>query len=63
MWNSDFSFADTDVVRDQLYQLCVHKSMGTDGIHPRVLRELTNVMAGHNIHLRKVLGAWRVPVD
>ena len=39
--NSDFPFVDTEIVRDQLYQLNVHKS-----IHPSILKELADVMAG-----------------
>ncbi|PKU46059.1 rna-directed dna polymerase from mobile element hypothetical protein [Limosa lapponica baueri] len=44
--NSDFPFVDTEIIRDQLYQLNVHKSMGPDKIYPRVLKKLANVMAG-----------------
>ncbi|KAM9245617.1 RNA helicase Mov10l1 [Leptosomus discolor] len=36
--NSDFPFVDTEVVKDMLYQPNVHKSMGPDGILPRVPR-------------------------
>ena len=32
-------------VRDLLLHLDCHKSMGPDGIHPRVPRELTEVIA------------------
>ncbi|KFU92086.1 hypothetical protein M959_00552, partial [Chaetura pelagica] len=32
-------------VRDQLSNLDIHKSMGPDGIHPWVLRELVGVIA------------------
>jgi len=37
---------DAEVVRDQLYQVNVHKSMRPDGIHPRALKELADLMAG-----------------
>lgn len=49
VWNSDFSFVDSEIVRDQLYQLNVYNSMEPDGICPRVLREVANVMAGASL--------------
>ena len=42
----EFASADEDWVKDQLSNLDIHKSMGPDGTHPQVLRELVKVITG-----------------
>ncbi|KAK4823199.1 hypothetical protein QYF61_027208 [Mycteria americana] len=62
--NSDFPFVDAEIVRDQLYQLNVLKSMCPDGIHPRALKELVDVMAGPlSIIYQRSWESGEVPAD
>ncbi|GAB0189276.1 mitochondrial enolase superfamily member 1 [Grus japonensis] len=41
----DFPLVKEDQVRDHLGKLDIHKSMGPNGMHPRVLRQLAGVIA------------------
>lgn len=54
--NSNFPFVDTEIVGDLLYPLNIHKSMGSDRIHPRVLKELVGVIAGPSRSSDNILG-------
>ncbi|KAK4807113.1 hypothetical protein QYF61_018454 [Mycteria americana] len=63
-WGNDKLPADSELVRDLLLQLDAHKSMGPDGIHPRVLKELANVIVGPlSIIFQRSLESGEVPVD
>ena len=53
-----------ETVRDLLLQLDCHKSMGLDEIHPRVLRELADVIAEPvSIIYQRSLLTGEVPED
>ncbi|PKU46275.1 rna-directed dna polymerase from mobile element jockey-like [Limosa lapponica baueri] len=54
----DFPSVGEDWVRDHLAKLDIHKSMGSDGMHPRELRELADVITEplSIIHER----SWRI---
>ncbi|KAK4831911.1 LOW QUALITY PROTEIN: hypothetical protein QYF61_020058 [Mycteria americana] len=62
--NREFPFVGSKIVRYQLYQLNVHKSTGPDGIHPGVLKELADVMAGPlSIIYQRSWESGEVPAD
>ncbi|KAK4810093.1 LOW QUALITY PROTEIN: hypothetical protein QYF61_008069 [Mycteria americana] len=53
-----------EMVSDLLYHLDTHRSMGSDGIHPRVLRELVEVLTKHlSILYQQPWLTGEVPVD
>ncbi|GAB0187060.1 mitochondrial enolase superfamily member 1 [Grus japonensis] len=56
--------ADPEIVRDLLLHLDAYKSMGPNGIHPRVLRELADVIARPlSIIFQRSWESGEVPVD
>ncbi|KAK4810576.1 hypothetical protein QYF61_007313 [Mycteria americana] len=63
-WGDDKLPANSELVRDLLLQLDAHKSMGPDGIHPRVLKELADAIAGPlSIIFQRSWESGEVPVD
>ncbi|PKU45921.1 rna-directed dna polymerase from mobile element jockey-like [Limosa lapponica baueri] len=65
VWNKeDIMLADNDQVREYLSRLGIHKYMGPDGMHPQLLRKLSDVIARPLSVIIK--GSWRlgeVPED
>ena len=60
----DFPLVEKDCVRDYLSDLDVHRSMGPDGIYPRVLRDLADVFAEPpSIIFERSWKAGEVPED
>jgi len=60
----DFPLVEEDCVRDRLSDLDAHKSMGPDGMHPRVLREQADVIAETlSIIFERSWRAGEVPKD
>jgi len=60
----DFPLVEEDCVRDRLSDVDVHKSMGLDGTHPQVLRELADVIAEPlSINFERSWRTGEVPED
>lgn len=63
-WGDDNLPTDPEFVQDMLLQLGVHKSMGPDGIYPRVPKQLADVIAGPlSIVFQVTWESGEVPVD
>ncbi|KFO96513.1 RNA-directed DNA polymerase from mobile element jockey, partial [Calypte anna] len=56
--------ADSEFVRDLLLQLDPYKSMGPDGIHPRILREVADIICRPlSISFGRSWQSGEIPVD
>ncbi|GAB0206461.1 mitochondrial enolase superfamily member 1 [Grus japonensis] len=63
-WGDDKLLANSEVVRDLLLHLDVHKSMGSDGIYPRIPKELADIIMGPlSIIFQQSWESGEVPVD
>ena len=51
----------SDKVKEKLHKLKANKSPGPDGLHPRVLRELSDVISTPSIIMNKYLSEGVVP--
>ena len=62
--NSGFPFVDAEILKDQLHQLNVHKSVEPEGIHPRIQQELAVVMSCPLLIIcQRFWESGKVPVD
>ena len=60
-WGNDKLPDDSELVWDLMLQLNAHKFMTPTGIHPRVLKELADVIWRPLNYFSMVLGIWRSP--
>ncbi|PKU32263.1 rna-directed dna polymerase from mobile element jockey-like [Limosa lapponica baueri] len=55
----DIPLVEEDQVREYLRKLDIHKPMGPEGMHPRVLRELADVMRSQSVVISSMECSWR----
>ncbi|PKU40121.1 rna-directed dna polymerase from mobile element jockey- hypothetical protein [Limosa lapponica baueri] len=59
----DLLLVEEDQVREQLTKLDIHKSMGPDGMLPRVLRNWQKSLLGHSVIFERFWRTDEVPKD